>query len=88
MGLLDIFSRNRGGPLAKHAGRVANKRAQANDRWDSIVSLSEMGTAEAVSALMVRFTYRIDPSITDQEEKDAVFQGIVAAGEAAVGLDR
>jgi len=84
MGLLDIFSRKRGGPLAKHAGRVANKRAQANDRWDSIVALAEMGTEEAVSALMVRFTYRIDPSITDQEEKDAVFQGVVAAGEAAV----
>jgi len=47
-----------------------------------------MGTEEAVEALLVRFTYRIDPSITDQEEKEAVFQGIVAAGEVALSPSR
>ncbi len=43
-----------------------------------------MGTAEAVEALLGRFTIRIDPGIIDQEEKDAAYQGIVDAGEAAV----
>jgi hypothetical protein len=85
MGILDFFSKNRGsGPHAKHIARVANKRAQANDRWDSIVHLSNVGTDEAVEALLVRFTYRTDPSITDQEEKDAALQGVVSAGEVAI----
>lgn len=82
MGLLDIFSRK--GALGKHAARVANKRAQAVDRAESIHALSSMKTAEAVEALLKRFTYRIDPSITDQEEKDTAFQGVVHTGDAAI----
>ena len=85
MGIFDFFTKNRGtGPHGKHIARVANKRAQANDRWDSIIHLSNLGTEEAVDALLVRFTYRIDPSITDQEEKDAAMQGIVAAADTAI----
>lgn len=82
MGLLDIFSRK--GALGKHAGRVANKRAQNPDRWESIQALAGMKTTEAADALLKRFTFRIDPSITDQEEKDAAFHGIIDAGEAAI----
>ena len=82
MGLLDIFSRK--GALGKHAARVANKRAQNPDRWESIQALAQMKTAESAEALLKRFTFRIDPSITDQEEKDAAFHGIVETGEAAV----
>ncbi|MFW6067095.1 MAG: hypothetical protein ACOC97_02065 [Myxococcota bacterium] len=85
MGLLDLFSKDSGAKaLKKHAARVANKRAQAQDRWESIRALGEMKTPEAVEALMVRFTYTVDPSITDQEEKDAAYEGVLAAGEAAV----
>ncbi len=84
MGFLDIFNRTPGaGALKKHASRVANKRAQASDRWESILALSSMESAEGVEALLVRFSFRVDPSITDQEEKDAVFQGIIGAGEVA-----
>lgn len=82
MGLLDIFSRK--GPIEKHGGRVANKRAQNPDRWESIQVLAGLKSAEAVEALLRRFTFRMDPSITDQEEKDAAFQGVVAAGDVAV----
>ena len=85
MGLLDIFRRKSGASaLSKHAARVANKRAQAADRWESIHALGELKSPEAVAALLERFTYRVDPSITDQEEKEAALQGIVAAGEAAI----
>jgi HEAT repeat protein len=34
--------------------------------------------------LLKRFTFHMDPSITDQEEKDAAFRGILKAGRAAV----
>jgi HEAT repeat protein len=59
---------------------VADKRAQTYDRLDAIQTLGAMKTADAASALLKRFTYAIDPSITDQEEKELAFQGIVAAG--------
>ncbi len=68
----------------RHAARVASKRAQAPDRWDSIHALGDMKSAAAVEALLVRFTFKVDPSITDQEEKDAAFQAILKAGDAAV----
>jgi hypothetical protein len=43
-----------------------------------------MKTAESAAALLKRFTFSIDPSITDQEEKEIAFQGIVAAGKDAI----
>ena len=66
-----------GGPEAKikkHAPRVANKRLQAPDRWASIEALGELEEEEAIAALLQRFNYRCDPSITDGEEKERVFQ--------------
>ena len=83
MGLFDIFG-GKAGALKKHAARAANKRAQNPDRYESLVALAEMKTEEAVQALLPRFAIRVDPSITDQEEKDIAFQGCVAAGDAAV----
>src|SRR5258708_32965734 len=70
-------------PAAKWADRV-EKRAQSYDRQEAITALSEMGTPEAVGALLKRFTFHIDPSITDQEEKDAAFQGVLRAGTSAI----
>ncbi|MEY4576205.1 MAG: hypothetical protein RL701_908 [Pseudomonadota bacterium] len=86
MAFLGIFGKkSEGGAVRKHAERVANKRAQAYDRWDSIQALAQMHTTEAVAALLPRFTYYVEPSITDQEEKDAAFAGVVDAG--AVGVE-
>lgn len=85
MGFLDIFGRkSSASALKKHAARVANKRAQNPDRWESIHALAKMGTPEAIEGLLGRFSIIIDPSITDQEEKDAAFHGILATGEVAV----
>jgi len=62
-------------------GRTAgNKQAQTYDRMEAIHQLSDMRTPEAAAALLKRFTFVIDPSITDQEEKDVAFQGVIAAG--------
>ncbi|WP_437737055.1 HEAT repeat domain-containing protein [Sorangium sp. So ce1335] len=63
---------------------VADKRAQTYDRLDAIQSLAAMKSADAAAALLRRFTFSIDPSITDQEEKDLAFRGIVDAGKDAV----
>jgi HEAT repeat protein len=86
MGLFDFLSnKNAGtGAVKKYASRVLDKRGQSPERWDAIQALGRLKTAEAVEALLPRFAFYTDPTITDQEEKDAVFRGIVAAGEVAI----
>ena len=69
--------------VKKWGERAANKRAQAVDRWDAIQQLVNMKTPAAVEALLPRFTFYVDPSITDQEEKELAFEGILTLGEAA-----
>jgi hypothetical protein len=78
--------------IEKHAERAGNKRAQAPDRAESIHALGKIATSgdaaerqPAVAALLTRFTFYVDPSITDGEEKDAAFRWICDAGEVAVG---
>ncbi|HMI88252.1 MAG TPA: HEAT repeat domain-containing protein [Polyangiaceae bacterium] len=94
MGLFDIFkSKGKTDPQAapvadKNVARLgkvaADKHAQNYDRIEAIESLARLGTSEAAAALLRRFTFHIDPSITDQEEKDAAARGIQAAGESAI----
>jgi hypothetical protein len=92
MGLFDVFrggakgerkDRPKAGSAAKWADRV-ERRAQNYDRQEAIQALGDMASVEAVEVLLKRFTFRIDPSITDQEEKDAAFRGILRAGKAAI----
>jgi len=95
MGLFDRFkggakgassdgkARAKSSPAAKWADRV-EKRVQNYDRQEAIQALSEIGTADAAEILLRRFTFHMDPSITDQEEKDAAFRGILRAGKEAI----
>jgi hypothetical protein len=66
--------------VAAHAKVVADKRAQTYDRIESLQALADVRTAESAAALLKRFSFSIDPSITDQEEKEVAFSGIVEAG--------
>src|SRR5260370_24558069 len=92
MGLFDLFkgatrvdkkNRPKNNPAAKWADRV-EKRVQNYDRQEAIQALSDLATADAVEVLLKRFTFHMDPSITDQEEKDAAFRGILRAGKEAI----
>ena len=84
--LMGLFSRKSSAEsiLKKHGPRVANKRAQTHDRWESIQLLAAQKTPEAVAALLQRFNVQVDPSITDQEEKEGAFQGVLSAGDVAI----
>jgi hypothetical protein len=88
MGLFDIFKKKDGdrksSPAAKWAEAAGSKRAQAYDRQEAIQELSKLGTTDAAEALLKRFTFATDPSITDQEEKELAFEGILKAGKDAV----
>ncbi len=88
MGLFDRFKggaaeKRKATPAAKWADRV-ERRVQNYDRQEAIQALAEMGTADAAEILLKRFTFHIDPSITDQEEKDSAFRGILRAGPQAI----
>ena len=92
MGLFDLFKagdKKQGGkggkanPAAKWAERI-EKRAQNYDRQEAINALGEMKSAEAVEALLKRFSFTMDPSITDQEEKESAFRGVLRAEREAI----
>lgn len=100
MGLFDFFSkakdqddkpakRDKGGKSDREMARferlVSSKMTQNLDRQDAIRELSEMGTARAARVLLKRFNWSMEPSITDQEEKEAAAAGIAAAGAEALG---
>jgi hypothetical protein len=92
MGLFDFLKKGStpppAGPNAKKiagpAKVVADKRAQTYDRAEAIKQLADMKSPEAAEALLKRFSFQIDPSITDQEEKEAAFNAIVEVGKPAV----
>jgi hypothetical protein len=74
--------------IDKNVARIArvagDKHAQNYDRLEAIEALSRIPSAESAAGLLRRFTFHIDPSIIDQEEKDVAMRGIMSAGEAAV----
>jgi hypothetical protein len=93
VGLFDIFKgktksstggEKKSSPAAKYAEAAANKRAQAYDRQEALHELAKLKSADAVAALLKRFTFAVDPSITDQEEKQVAFDGILGAGKEAI----
>ncbi len=92
MGFFDFLKKGSSPPPATSAEKkvsgpakvVADKRAQTYDRAEAIQQLCVIGTPEAAAALLKRFTFSIDPSITDQEEKDTAYAGIIEVGEPAV----
>lgn len=69
--------------IARYAESV-HKRAANYDRQEALEALAKIGTADAAAALLRRFTFVIDPSITDQEEKEQAFRAIVSVGVHAL----
>jgi HEAT repeat protein len=72
------------GALKKLAGKVTEKYGPPENRQKAISQLGEMGTPAALETLLLRFTVRVDPGITDDEEKETALSILVAAREAAV----
>lgn len=94
MGLFDFFKgkqkagaseRPRAGDknVARYAEAIS-KKAQNYDRQEALDALAKLGTGDAAAALLKRYTFVVDPSITDQEEKETAFRGIVSAGSEAL----
>jgi hypothetical protein len=94
MGLFDLFSKKTASDskskevspreLARLTRLVSNKMSQNYERQEAIEQLSQMANAAGAAALLRRFDFSMEPSIVDQDEKEAAVQGIVAAGQAAL----
>jgi hypothetical protein len=97
MGFFDLFKGKKGKEgggsgdasadakaAAKWAEKAADKRAQNYDRQEALSALAEMGTPEAAAALLKRFNFTMDPSITDADEKQVAFEGVLKAGRGAI----
>lgn len=92
MGLFDLFKgkskssdgEKKSNAAAKWAEAAGSRRAQPYDRQEAIQELGKLGTADAVEALLRRFTFNTDQSITDQEEKELAFEGVLKAGSEAI----
>jgi HEAT repeat protein len=90
VGLFDFLKKGKGEAedgkpvdrkLASLSKTASDKRAQSYDRDEALRALIKMGTPEAAEALLKRFTVKVDPSITDTDEKQLVFEGLVSIGK-------
>lgn len=84
MGLFDFLNKKNSTPVQRLAAKAADKRGMAPDRWEALQALIKLDGEEPIEALMNRFTFYTDPTITDQEEKEAVFNAIVAKGKISI----
>lgn len=89
MGLFSIFkskpaAAGQDRELARLQKMISNKLSQNLDRQAALERLAVMGTKEAAQVLLQRFTWTLDPSITDQEEKAIAVEGLVKAGKNAL----
>ncbi len=67
--------------LASLIKTATDKRAQQYDRDEALRALIAVGTPDAAEGLLKRFSIKVDPSITDEEEKQMAYDGIVAIGQ-------
>ena len=70
--------------VAKWGKKLMGKWQQTGERKRAIEALTEIGTEDAVVALLKRYQYRTDATITDEEEKEMVYQCVVSLGPKAV----
>lgn len=64
--------------------KATNAFGQALDRQYAMKALYQMGTPEALEALLQRFSINANVSIVDQDEKRELYEWLVSAGEKAV----
>lgn len=88
MGILDLFGGSREKREAKRV-RDLTKRSQEKYgdpslRARALEGLRDLGTPEAISALLQRFTVRTEPGITDAEEKEYTLEMLRSFGDRAV----
>jgi hypothetical protein len=88
MGLFGLFGskeQRHQAALRKAAKKLTERYGPPENRQKVIDQLAELGTTEALETLCVRFTVRVEPGITDDEEKETTRRILVDARDAAIG---
>ena len=84
MGLFDFLGGNsekrREKTISKAGQRLRNPHGQTQERVRYIEVLRDIGSPEAVKALLGRFTMRTPGSIVDEDEKRAVYEALLHLG--------
>src|SRR3954470_23498533 len=86
MGLLEMIGL--GGPEGKVRRlqrKMMEKFGPKENRQGAIEELGALKTEPAIDALLTRYTFRVDPGITDDEEKARVLALVISAGTVALG---
>jgi len=86
VGILDIFGG--GTPAAKAQklkAKVTQKYGDPLVRQKAIQQVAQLRVPEAVTVLMARFTFTVEPQTTDADEKEQTFQHLCDLGKDAVG---
>lgn len=86
MGFLDALGLGGGTKEQKLKAKLMQKYGPPENRQKAIEQLAALGTDEAIRILLLRLTMRIEPGITDDEEKERVLELIAEAGPQAVPL--
>lgn len=84
MDLLSIFRSSPEKQIEKARKKVKEPHGDSATRINAAHRLLEMGTPEAILALLDRFTINVSPSSQDEEEREEVLSWIVQMGEKAV----
>lgn len=84
MGFLDFIFGGDEAQLKRHAKRIVNLNAQAEDREASASWLAEHASPEAISALLNRFTIKYEQGMKDAAEKENVYRLLVDLGPQVV----
>ncbi len=82
MGLFDRFGKS--SKTSRHVSRLTNAHTQTQDRMRAMEVLADMGTPEAIQGLLQRFTYRVEASIHDNDEKEYACQLLIDSGLKAI----
>src|SRR5256886_17501424 len=88
MGLLDLLGiggskeERQARSVAKLQKKATEKYGPPENRQGAIEELGEMRTPRAIEALLMRYTVRVEPGITDDEEKQRVLALVHQAGAA------
>lgn len=88
MGIFDFIFGGEEAQLKRHAKRMVNLNATAEDREASAYWLAEKGDDEAILALLNRFTVKYEQGMKDAAEKEMVYRLLVDMGPAVVGPTR
>ncbi len=86
MGLLDLFDKEkrRKAAVEKNVRKLQQKYGQSDNRSRAVVALRDDGSEDAIYGLLQRFKVSVDPSITDQEEKEWVHDVVADFGPKAI----